>query len=240
MIFLNLAICDDELASVYLLKQYIEDYANKNKLNIDIDIFTQADEFLESHTQYDIVCMDIYLNENNGIDVIKRKDDDACVIFITSSRDFAVEAFSLNAVHYLLKPINKEMLIEALERCKTKKPCEERIIEVKSPIGNVSIPLKKISYIEVFNKTSVIHLKNTEIKTYTSLDALMQKLDADTFFRAQRSYVVNMHYIESFYSDYIILKNKIRIQLSRKNKTTLKKQYQDFLFHLARGGSEGE
>lgn len=238
---LNLAICDDELQCIELLRAYIEDYAHTNGLCITIDTFTNEREFLASTTEYDIIFMDIYIHETNGIDIIRKIDNSqACIIFVTSSKDFAIDAFSLNAIHYLLKPVDKTMLIEALERCIERKPYNKKTIEVKSQIGNVSIPIKKINYIEVFNKTSVIYLNHTEIQIHSSLESIMQKLDSDIFFRPQRSYIVNMNYIESFYSDYIVLKNKLRIQLSRKNKTSLKKQYQNFLFYLVRGGNEYE
>lgn len=241
MINLNLAICDDEPVCIELLKAYIEEYSHTNGLCITIDTFTNEREFLASTTDYDIIFMDIYIHETNGIDIIRKTDNSqACIIFVTGSKDFAVEAFSLNAIHYLLKPVDRNMLTEALDRCIERKPYNKKTIEVKSQIGNVPIPMKKVNYIEVFNKTSVIYLSHTEIRTHSSLDSIMQKLDTDIFFRPQRSYIVNMNYIESFYSDYIVLKNKLRIQLSRKNKTSLKKQYQNFLFYLARGGNEYE
>ncbi len=83
-------------------------------------------------------------------------------------------------------------------------------------------------------KLCLIHTEKNEFRTYTSLDALFEQLD-DSFLRLQRSYVVNMNFIESFLFDRVILKNNMEIMLSRSNRSEMKKQYQSFLFQMARG-----
>ena len=77
----------------------------------------------------------------------------------------------------------------------------------------------------------------SDFRTYTSLDALFEQLD-DAFLRAQRSYVVNMRFVESFLFDRVILAGGTEIMLSRSNRTELKRQYQSFLFRLARRAEE--
>lgn len=159
-------------------------------------------------------------------------------IFTTSSREHALEAFSLNAAHYLLKPLTKDAVREALRRC-LPRPEENfpKLLEVKTGPGIVPVPIDNIIYIEVFNKICTIHTEKNSFQTYTSLDALSELLDGDSFMRAQRSYLVNMKYIESFYFDHIVLQGGKEIVLSRNNRAELKNQYQQFLFHLARRGA---
>lgn len=98
-------------------------------------------------------------------------------------------------------------------------------------------PAFTIIYIEVFNKICTIHTEKNSFQTYTSLDALSELLDGDSFMRAQRSFLVNMKYIESFYFDHIVMQSGKEIVLSRNNRAGLKNQYQQFLFHLARRGT---
>ena len=96
--------------------------------------------------------------------------------------------------------------------------------------------MANIIYIEVFNKISVIHTTGNTLQTYTSLDALFEALGPHMFMRAQRSYIVNMKFIDSFFYDHILLQNRLEIKLSRNNRSILKTQYQNFLFDLARKG----
>ena len=81
----------------------------------------------------------------------------------------------------------------------------------------------------------MIHTAKRSFQTYMTLNSIFELLD-DSFMKAQRSFIVNMHAIESFYFDHIVLTDGKDIVLSRKNRSDLKKQYQDFLFHAARRG----
>lgn len=97
--------------------------------------------------------------------------------------------------------------------------------------------MDNIVYIEVLNKICTVHTEKNSFQTYISLDALSELLDGTSFIRAQRSFIVNMKYIESFYFDHIVMQGGKEIVLSRSSRTELKNQYQQFLFHLARRGA---
>lgn len=80
-----------------------------------------------------------------------------------------------------------------------------------------------------------MHTQDRSFQTYTSLNALFTLLDEDLFLRVQKSFVVNMAFIDSFFYDHIVLKDGTEISISRNKRTELKKQYQDFLFRFVRG-----
>ncbi|MEG1241161.1 MAG: LytTR family DNA-binding domain-containing protein, partial [Oscillospiraceae bacterium] len=71
------------------------------------------------------------------------------------------------------------------------------------------------------------------LQTYTALDTLLAQLDS-SFLRVQRSFIINMNFVESFLSDRVMLRDGTEIVLSRNNRGNLKKAYQQFLFDLAR------
>lgn len=182
--------------------------------------------------------MDIYLDGINGMEAAQKISGtvQSRFVFTTATREFAPEAFSLNAAHYLLKPLTMDAVREALRRClpETAEKSDTKTLEIKTRQGNVPVPMDKITYIEVFNKVCVIHTVERFLQTYTSLDALFQLLDDSLFIRAQRSFIVNMKYIETFFFDHIVLQDGKEIMLSRNKRAELKNQYQQFLFHLAR------
>ncbi len=184
--------------------------------------------------------MDIYMNGISGIETARDAGltGQTRFIFTTNSREHALEAFALNAAHYLLKPLTKEAVQEALRRCLPRPgDAESKLLKIKTSLGTVPIPMENILYIEVFNKVCTIHTEKNNFQTYTSLDALFELLDGVSFMKAQRSYIVNMKYIESFYFDHVVLQNGKEIVLSRNSRGELKNQYQQFLFHLARKGA---
>ncbi len=243
---LQIALCDDDAASLDLLECLIQNFARERKMEADVDRYASGEDLLAAgHMQkaYDIIFMDIYLTSDgdrpDGIDIIRKLDISRKqqVVFTTTSRAYAIEAFGLNAAHYLVKPLTQAQVTEAMERCL------ERLgrgladtLEVRTKQGTVFIPMENIIYIEVFNKRSIIRTAKNAIQTYASLDSLYELLDENLFIRAQRSFIVNMSYIEEFSFDHVILPEGKKIMLSRGNRKDLKNRYQRFLFDLARRG----
>ncbi len=240
---LNIAICEDDKKDCDTLLSCIRSACDMLKLKARTTVFSCAEDFLGAHEQnpFSIVFMDIYLNGSSGIHAVQDASagKQCQFIFTTVSKEHAIEAFSLNAAHYLVKPLTCALVSEALERCLSRlKEESSRILEIKTTQGVVPIPIPmdSIIFVEVFNNICVIHTKNNSFQTYMSLSALFKLLDPAYFLRVQRSFAVNMHFIESFFYDHIILQNGKEIVISRNRRAELKKQYQQFLFRFARGG----
>ncbi|MCM1254486.1 MAG: LytTR family DNA-binding domain-containing protein [Clostridium sp.] len=235
---LNIAICDDEKSDREILLSYIHAACTALHIKEQTIVFSSGEDFLDAYknTPFDIVFMDIYMDGINGMETIL----DACrtqpcqFVFTTASSEHALEAFSLNAAHYLLKPLNRDLVREALKRCLIRLPqADVKVLEVKTLQGIIPISMDSIIYIEVSNNVCTIHTKKNSVQTYMSLAALYELLDDACFIRVQRSFVVNMHFIDSFFFDHIVLQNGKEITLSRLNRADLKQQYQQFLFRLA-------
>lgn len=238
---LHIALCDDIANIVDSLRSYLNSYCEYNHIKPKFHCFDSGEAFLSSQLEFDIVFMDIYLKGIKGTEVVRqyRKAQTSQIIFITTSLEHAIEAFGLNATHYLVKPLTQKAVTEAMDRCLTSMELQMRLnktIEVKSTKGMVSIPTNHIIYIEVFNRTSIIHTKVEHVQVQCSLEVLFDMLDKSLFMRAQRSYIVNMRCIEEVSNDRIFLPGNIEIMLSRKNRKDLKKQYQQFLYSLVREG----
>lgn len=237
---LTIAICDDNPDDSAVLNDLVLDFCSDRQLDVRIDLYSSGEELLAAclTVPYSILFMDIYMAGINGIDTIRQLDSrSSSVIFTSTSREHAIEAFGVNATHYLLKPLTASGIQEAMTRClHTLGGLSDKQIRVKCSQGDLSIPMNGILYIEVFNKVSVIHTRTRTFQTYMTLNALYELLD-ESFMKAQRSFVVNMYTIESFSFDHITLKDGKEIVLSRQNRQTLKKQYQDFLFQAARKGT---
>lgn len=238
---IEIAVCDDDEKDRKFLESQIDTYMKSNNIIGNISLFSCGEDFLsaEPDKPYDIVFMDIYMKGINGVDTVLASSSQNTfqLVFITTSQEHAIEAFNLNAAHYLVKPATKNNVAEAIERClarMTKNILKH--ISIKTTGGTVSIPIDHIIYIEVYNKTCYIHTEKDNYETNSSLDAIYKLLDNDIFMRAQRSFVVNMHFIDSFSFGHISLYNGMEIVPSRNNWNELKNQYHQFLFQLARKG----
>lgn len=238
---LSVAICDDEKSDCLILGSLLHSCCSEKCLPIHMEMFSCGEDFLASHQKhaYDIVFMDIYMAGINGIEAVRNacRVSQCQTIFTTTSREHALEAISLNAAHYLVKPLTQNAVWEAMERCLARlerKPSKQ--LEIKTSQGKVPIPINSIVYIEVFNKICFIHTNKNTYQTYSTLDALFRLLDDISFMRAQRSFIINMNFIEALFFDHVVLKGGKEIMLSRNKRAKLKEQYQQFLFYLARRG----
>lgn len=238
---IEIAVCDDNEKDCRFLESQIDTYMKTNHIIGNITLFSCGEDFLSAKPDkpYDIVFMDIYLPGINGIDTILEASsrDSFQLVFTTVSQEYAIEAFGLDAAHYLIKPVTENTVTEAMERCISRMETNDiKYIDIRANIGNVSIPTDRIVYIEVYNKTCIIHTEKSEFVTKSSLDAIYELLGGDMFMRAQRSFVINMRFIESFSFNCITLYGGVKIIPSRRNWNELKKQYHQFLFQLARKG----
>lgn len=238
---LDIAVCDDDESDRNSLVSHLTDVCAGLGLLTQIDTFTSGEHFLSAGIakNYDIVFMDIYLNDINGINVVRTaqmsRPQTSHFVFTTISSEHAIEAFNLNASHYLIKPLKREKVREAVKRCISSCPAKnKKILDIKTGRKQISIPMEDISYIEVTNTRCTIHTEDHSFQTYISLNTLFTLLDEELFLRVQKSFVVNMAFIDSFFYDHIVLKDGTEISISRNKRTELKKQYQDFLFRFVR------
>lgn len=153
--YIKIALCDDDENDRKITKSQIEAYMHNNSLTGDITLFSCGEDFLsaERDNPFDIVFMDIYLLGINGVDTaLKASSRNAFqLVFITTSGEHAVEAFRLNAAHYLVKPTTESAVNEAMNRCLSKMGTDwSKYINIKTNNGTVPVPVDHIVYIEVF------------------------------------------------------------------------------------------
>lgn len=180
----------------------------------------------------DVVFLDIQMPQMSGIEVAKKlldKNYNLMVIFVTAYDQFALEAFEVNAIDYLLKPICEDRLKRTIQKIISMKEDREglsydklsRLIKDMSSTksstpwisvyhNNKLIPIETedIIYATIEDKNTVIFTNKGKFETNYTLNDLMEKLDPHTFFRSHKSYIVNLKYIESiepwFHSTYNI------------------------------------
>lgn len=176
-----------------------------------IQVVGEAADFDEARTMIseerpDLLFLDIDLNGLTSIDLLKTIGYQPMVIFITSHTDFAIKAFELNAVDYLLKPISLERLTKAIEKVTNKwedaeftddfnaKFTPDHIILLSFDNKMSFVRIKDINYIEAYGNYTKVNLADGKLSvTYNSIKNWDTKLPEDVFIQIHRSTIVNLY-----------------------------------------------
>lgn len=223
-------IIDDEYLARDLLSQYIDKVPSLELIGSfenPLDIFNT--NLLDT---VDIMFLDIQMPEITGIDFLKSLRKQPAVIFTTAYQQYAIEAYELNVIEYLLKPIAFPRFLKAVKKVseiiklrriykngesKENNADDNSFILVKSE--RKLHKLKDVIYIESALEYVVFHLSNRSITAYYSLKELEGLLPSSIFSRVHRSFIVNNDYIDSLDSATLMLGNvKIPLGASYRKK----------------------
>lgn len=195
---MNIVICEDEIHFATHLNDIVQQYLKQKHFYATILMYSSGEEFLYSGGTPDIILMDIKLSGKNGMDTMKWLREAGCssqVIFITAYPEYVFQAFDVDAIQYLEKPINQPKLFSALDKAWNRAVADngKAIILTKKAIVS-KVRIKDIIYCEVFNHQTIIHTLSDQYSYSGTLDSLEPELD-NHFFRCHRSYLVNLDYV---------------------------------------------
>ncbi|MFA1821721.1 LytR/AlgR family response regulator transcription factor [Virgibacillus oceani] len=166
---------------------------------------TSAEEAYEQikKEEIDLLIADIEMPNLSGYelaDIIHSHALDIAVIFVTAKSSYAVHAFELNVQDYIMKPYAKERLMTSIQRIMDKMKTSEITgrLYIKSKNDIHIIQKKDIIFIERTGRSSTIHTKTNNIKTYQTLNELEGELRERDFIRSHRSFIINIHYVINF------------------------------------------
>lgn len=218
------AICDDNSTDCEYIVSLVTKWSESKKIPVKIDTFPSAEAFLFHYAEekdYDILLLDVEMGEMDGVTmakVIRRQNETVQIVFITGYSDYIAEGYEVSALHYLMKPVQKEKLFEVLNRACEKVKKNERSLYLEFSGEMIRISFPEIYYLEVQQNYVTIYTKNAGIsKNYTikkPLSELEAKLD-DRFFRIGRSCIVNLEYISRITKTNVFLSDATVLPLPR-------------------------
>lgn len=245
---LRILLVDDENDALEALEWKINKYVE----NVDItatDSPLKAIEIIEEQKP-DVVFLDIQMPEMDGFTLIENlKYRDFQLIFTTAHDEFALKAIKVSAIDYLLKPVDKDELVRAIEKVNSSKP-EENALEdkLKLLLSNVNQNNDKINIsadgkVYLLEKEDVVMLKsdksyttvflsnNKEILVSKTLKEVEKKFQFPEFFRVHNSYLINLNHVKEYLKGLggeLIMSNGSTVTISRNKKAELfKKLYLD-------------
>lgn len=204
----KIAICDDDKQELLHINLLVNEYLNcgftKGQIKVlsfenSMELITQ----IEGGKHFDIFLLDIIMPTINGIELaaeIRKSDNVAKIIFLTSSPEFAVKSYSVDAFNYLLKPIQKDALFSVLEKACNDICCAlKQYILVKTQNDLSKVFFHELIYVEVIGRTIYFYQKNgVVIESINSISQIEEVLLVDNrFIKPHRSYIVNLDYIKT-------------------------------------------
>ena len=230
---MNIAICDDSIKDCDRVKGILV----KEATNSVITVYTDGTSFLDAtkKNRFDLVFMDVYLKGESGMEVASKLRDispKTKVAFLTTSDAHAVEAFSLRALHYLVKPVDedgvREVLLRYEDEDKSGEDTRKSVLSVRIGADIYTIDQADIVKIESDDHKTIIYMDSgTAISAWMRLSDLEKQLD-ERFLRIRRGTIVNMASISKWRPKDCELIDGTTYLLSRSRRTELKEIYLRF------------
>lgn len=240
---MRIAICDDNLLELENTKKIISNYYQSIQISIDIQCFDNPINLIKlislpNQDGFDMYFLDMIM-QINGIEVAKKIREispDTIIIYTTTSSEYAVDAFSVKAYHYLMKPLNIKQVNDLLDELSLNFNYRTKnTFNFKTATGNIlTIEIGQVCYIESIDRRIVIHLTTGESISSTSLrgkfyESIPFKYESYNFIACHASFVVNMNQISAIEDGLFIMKNGFIVPIAKRNFSNIKKEYIKYL-----------
>ena len=222
---LSVAVCDDEIIECCNMAKKIKDILEEMKIPCIIRQFQSGRELLQAMESFDIVFLDIMMQDLDGMrtaQIFREKASDKILIFVSSSREYVFEAYDVEAFQYLLKPVDDRKLKRVLEKAvlKTESRSQEYII-VSRERQKKKLFLDDIYYFEIKGRIVDVHGREGIFTYYEQIGELENKLRDKGFYRCHKSYLINLKYVDGYNRQEAILENGEKIVMA-------KRRYEEF------------
>lgn len=211
---MNVVIVEDEKLATERLQTLLKQYDPSVRITACLESIEEAVQYLKHYSHPDVMMLDIHLSDGHSFEIFKQVGYNKPVIFTTAYDQYAIEAFKMFSIDYILKPVTQESLATALNKLKAMsasfntidikklQPLWEDRQYKKRFIGKVGqrlffIDAMNISFFQADNK--VVHIIDKEGNRYLAeytMDKLERELDPKLFFRLNRSIIVNIDSIK--------------------------------------------
>ena len=234
---MNIAICDDEIHFIDAICPMLEQWAKERGLKLTLYRFTNGDDLITAHSKVgmDLIILDIIMPLLSGMDTareLRNTNHTVPIIFLTSSREFAVDSYEVKAFHYLLKPVDQTKLFLVLDEFMKTFQLPNTFFHARTADGFCRIEIDDVDYLEAQNKQVLVRLTNDRtiaIRELFSRCAEFFSLE-NGFCRCHRSYIVNLSRVKEFTKSEIITFNQASIPISRNSYAAFKETYFQHMF----------
>lgn len=239
---MQLVICDDDPKDLKELERLLLKYKSfRSDARFKIEKYSDTSALLnkiEKKETADLYILDIIMSQMTGIDLgneIRKINNKSILIYVTASDGFALDAYNVHAIRYLLKPIEENKLFEALDYALLHiNDDKNSVYLVKTKEGLKSILYSEIEYIENVSRKLEIHLTNREKITSIYIrksfeEETKELINAQNFICVHKSFLINMNHVRTLRQSTVIMESGVSIPVSRTSALDVKKKYLLFI-----------
>ncbi|MGG7162189.1 LytR/AlgR family response regulator transcription factor [Clostridium ihumii] len=235
---IKIGLCDDNKLYLEQLSKIIKNISISTDIKFEISIFNSGEsllDFYSNHKDYfDILFLDILMDGINGVDLaksIRNYNYNEYIIFITTSKEYALDSYSVNAYNYILKPFSydtiEKLILDLNEKINLN---GKNIIYVKNNQDICSFNLNNVIYFESNLRKITAHLLNGEkITFYNKMSTFENELSSNMFVRCHRSFLVNLVYLKSIIGFNIITTTNDSVPISKKYLNSTRDIFTNFI-----------
>ncbi len=230
---MKIAVCDDNQIDRDLIKDLLRKYMSEKHITEVITEYENGMNLVYDIADggyYDLVFLDIYMEESNGMDIARKLRSAGYtgkIVFLTSTAEFAVDSYEVEAVGYLLKPHDYSKLCSMLDRIIGKTSTEQFHFSFRNTIH--SIPFNEIMYVESCNNICILHRSDCkEFTVHKKLNEIEEQLNDSRFLRCHQSYLVNMNYIAKADKQFELITGDV-VLIRQRSQKQIRTTYQKFL-----------
>lgn len=234
---MRIAIVDDERQDCATLSEMLAERLSQTAF---IDVYDSGNHFLDSEVHYDLVFLDIVMDGLDGIETARRLrewDMGCLIVFLTSSSEYAWDAFPVHPFDYLLKPIDKARLARVLDEAERAVQRRERTLSLKVGRQVEWVNVSAVSYVNARDHYVYVGLTDgREIKCYMPFGEIQTMLGEEARFLAcNRGVLINMDEVRSFDGECFVMNGAQRFPIRLSEKMPIRERFYQYIFRKTRG-----
>lgn len=230
---MKIAICDDMSES----RKMIENYLTTDFSQYSFGFFHFADgaELIKSYEngdRFDIVFLDVEMSNLNGVEAgkqIRKFDEKAIIILVSSYSKYAVDAFDFEAMNFIVKPYTRQKFGEVFSKALQKYNSVHKYYVISWKNEKTRIAISNIYYIECFKRHLIFRTKDGKYECVGKLSDAAAELIPHGFYQVHQGYIVNFKYIKKFDGADIVLTNGERVMVSVRKRAEVLKAYAHYI-----------
>lgn len=232
---IRIAIVEDDETYIAVLKEYLTRYEQEFQIRFHIRTYSDGLDIISDYSaDYDIILLDIQMKHMNGMtaaEKIRLLDENVAFIFITSTVQFAVQGYLVDALGYVLKPVPylafSQILSKAVKQTQQRRIIEYMTIDVEG--GSLRLELSQIYYLESQKHHIIVHTKKGRYLTGGPMKKAENQLTPKGFSKCHNAYLVNLAHVTGVLQNNAVLTDSTQLPISRTRKKSFMTSLTNYL-----------
>lgn len=230
---MKIAVCEDNPVEAGEMERILKNWAEKRNMDLTVIWYPTAEAFWFAYEEkvFDALFLDIQMPGEDGISLagkLRERGDDIPIVFVTGMEDYISQGYDVEAIHYLLKPVQEEKAEQCMERICRRQGQAETVVLLDTEEGIIKLRQSAIIKIEVFGRECTYTTSEGSYRTARSMKQALEGLSPKCFVSCHRGVLVNLQRVESISHDKVVLSGGVTAPISRRRYRELNRAFIDF------------